>query len=477
MPMVMRVDEADEDVLLVSLTGLESQYIQEDVMVEGSGLSRGDKRRNAKLARLRDLVPVDNAIMAIDLADEKQVAVLVDHDSRVLARRRVKAKAWRLGSVLEWGRQQAREHGFADVTIGCEPTGHRWRVLDQLAVQRDMALVCVQPLLVGRAREAEDYTRDKTDDKDAVLIARLVAQLRCYAPERADETWAALRQLGAYRDRLITTATAGVQQLRDLLECAWPAVLSTATDPFDSISWCAALAVVLGRCEGHPERLARGGYQRFEDAVRREFPRWEGQRGPRRRIVTGVYAALTDAAGVAAQRRGSLQRAKWVLADWRATKCRLAEVETGMLEILEELELTELVSSIPGVSALGAAAILAQTGDLTRFDSPRAVVKHAGLCPRENTSGTMTGRSRISGRGRPRLRLAAWRAVWGALSHNPAMRARYRHLTTREHNRLTDGQARAAIAAALLRWIHVIVTQRITWDAAIVGAAEFPAAA
>jgi transposase len=89
----------------------------------------------------------------------------------------------------------------------------------------------------------------------------------------------------------------------------------------------------------------------------------------------------------------------------------------------------------------------------------------------------MTGRSRISGRGRPRLRLAAWRAVWGALSHNPVMATRYRHLTTREHNRLTDGQARAAIAAALLRWIHVIITQRVTWDAAIVTAPEHPAAA
>lgn len=338
--------------------------------------------------------------------------------------------------------------------------------------------MCVQPLLVGRARESEDYTRDKTDDKDAVLIARLVAQLRCYPPERADETWAELRHLGSYRDRLITAATADVQQLRDLLECAWPAVLSAAADPFDSITWCAALAVVVRRCDGRPERLARGGYQRFEDAVRREFPRWGGQRGPRRRIVAGVYTALTDPAGVTAQRPGALQRAKWVVADWHTTTIRLAEVQTRMLEILDELQLTELVSSIPGLSALGAAAILAETGDLSRFDSPRALVKHAGLCPRENTSGTMTGRSRISGRGRPRLRLAAWRAVWGALSHNPVMAARYRHLTTREHNRLTDGQARAAIAAALLRWIHVIITQRVTWDAAIVTAPEHhPAAA
>ena len=109
-----------------------------------------------------------------------------------------------------------------------------------------------------------------------------------------------------------------------------------------------------------------------------------------------------------------------------------------MVAILDELGLTQLVTSIPGVSAVGAAAILAETGDPTRFDSPRALVKHAGLCPRENTSGTYTGHSRISGRGRPRLRTAAWRAVWGALPTNPVMAARYRHLTTRKTNPLKD---------------------------------------
>ena len=127
----------------MSLTGLVSQNSQEDVVVQGSGLSRGDKRRNAKLARLRELVPAGNAILGIDLADEKQAIVLTDHDSQVLARTRVKAKAWRLGPVLEWGREQARRLGFADVTVGCEPTGHRWRVLDQLAAQQNMVLVCV----------------------------------------------------------------------------------------------------------------------------------------------------------------------------------------------------------------------------------------------------------------------------------------------------------------------------------------------
>jgi transposase len=394
----------------------------------------------------------------------------------VLARKRVSAKAWDLGPVLDWARRIACSRGFAGVIVGCEPTGHRWRVLDQLAGQRDIALVCVQPMLVGRARESEDYTRDKSDDKDAMLIARLVAGLHCYAPECAEETWARLRQLGRRRERLVTEASACMAQLRDLLECAWPGVLEAAAKPLEAANWCAAVAVVLERCNAHPERLARLGLARFEAAVVRELPRWGGSRR-RRAIISAVFSALVDPRGVMTQRRGALERAHWVLADWRETKTRLAQVEACMVEVLDELELTELVTSIAGVSAVGAAAMLAETGDPARFDSPRALVKHAGLCPRDNSSGTFTGRSRISRRGRPGLRLAAWRAVWGALAHNPVMATRYRYLTGRQHNRLTDGQARAAIAAALLRWIHVVVTQRVPWDPSIAGAHVMPAAA
>ena len=73
----------------MSLTGSSPNDIEEDVVTKGSGLSRGDKRRNAKLAELRRLVPVDNAILGIDLADKKQAVVVCDHDSRVLARQTV----------------------------------------------------------------------------------------------------------------------------------------------------------------------------------------------------------------------------------------------------------------------------------------------------------------------------------------------------------------------------------------------------
>jgi transposase len=63
--------------------------------------------------------------------------------------------------------------------------------------------------------------------------------------------------------------------------------------------------------------------------------------------------------------------------------------------------------------------------------------------------------------------LAAWRAVWAALPNNPVLAARFRYLTTREHNRLARQQAGAACAAALLRWLHVVVTRRVEWNPAI----------
>ena len=96
-----------------------------------------------------------------------------------------------------------------------------------------------------------------------------------------------------------------------------------------------------------------------------------------------------------------------------------------MRAVLDDLGLTELVTTITGLTVTGAAAILAETGDPARFTTPRALVKHAGLCPRENASGAHQGKTSISGRGRPGLRVAAWRAVWAAMPNNPVMAARF----------------------------------------------------
>ena len=99
-----------------------------------------------------------------------------------------------------------------------------------------------------------------------------------------------------------------------------------------------------------------------------------------------------------------------------------------MAAVLGELGLSRL-AGIPGLTAVGAAAILAETGDPRRYDSSSSLVKHAGLSPSENASGAFEGQAHISRRGLPGLRLTVWRAIWPLLIHNPVMAAKYAAMT------------------------------------------------
>jgi len=466
----------------------------------GNGTTRGDRRRNARRERLRGLLPRDGAVIGIDLAEDKQAIAVIDHDVRVLARKTVRVKAFRLGEALDWAVAQARAKGFAHVTVSCEPTGPRWLQVQRLCAERGLPLVCIQPLVSHIAREQQDYTTHKTDESDCVMIARLAVELHCYVPEELDETWAHLRHLGRRRAQLITAATASMQRIQDFLSVAWPVVTETCARPLESKTWLAALQVVTSQCGADPGNLAGLGCETFTALVRSAVAGWGGKKAWGT-ICARIFAALTSTEGVVvASRRGLLRRCADELGDLQRTRAQLRAVEADMVAVLAELGLSRL-ADIPALSAVGAAAILAETGNLHRYDSSSSLVKHAGMSPSENASGTFDGDARISRRGRPGLRLTVWRAVWPMLRFNPVLAAKYQAMTSAAdaaalaagtHDgkgtrpataaaaaaRSRRAKARVACAASLLRWIYIIVVRGTSWDpAAASGAARHQAEA
>jgi transposase len=319
-----------------------------------------------------------------------------------------------------------------------------------------------------------------------VLIGRLAAELHCYIPEELDETWAHLRHLGRRRAQLITAATASVQRIRDFLSVAWPTVTECCAQPFESVTWLAALQVVTSRCGGDPGRLAALGVEEFTAVVRAAVPAWGGKKGWAK-ICRQVFTALTDTEGVVTwSRRGLLRRVADELGDLARTRTQLRAVEADMAMVLGELGLSRL-GDIPGLTATGAAAILAETGDPRRYDSSSSLVKHAGMSPSGNASGAFEGQAHISRRGRPGLRLTAWRAIWPMLRFNPVMAAKYAALTQAADAAAADAgpqqaraaaaararraTARVACAASLLRWIYSMVVHGTSWDAAVAAGA------
>src|SRR6185437_6562991 len=94
------------------MTGFRSQDSRRTFVAQGSGLTRGDRNRNRKLAGLREAVRRDCAVLAVDLGEDKQVAVVMDHECRVLARKVVRARAHELGGLVAWAAERARRAGF-----------------------------------------------------------------------------------------------------------------------------------------------------------------------------------------------------------------------------------------------------------------------------------------------------------------------------------------------------------------------------
>ncbi|HYB17588.1 MAG TPA: transposase, partial [Streptosporangiaceae bacterium] len=444
--------------------------------------------RNARRERLRGLLPRDGAVIGIDLAEDKQALAVIDHDVRVLARKTVKVKAFRLGPALDWAVAQARAKGFAHVTVACEPTGPRWMQVQRLCAERGLPLVCIQPLTSHIAREQQDYTTHKTDESDCVMIARLAVELHCYIPEELDETWAYLRHLGRRRAQLITAATASVQRVQDFLSVAWPAVMQTCAQPLESKTWLAALQVVTARCGGDPGQLAGMGEEAFAAAVRGAVAGWGGQKAWRT-ISARVFAATADTEGaVAWSRRGLLRRVADEVGDLQRTRAQLRATEADMVAVLAELGLSRL-ADIPALTAVGAAAILAETGDPRRYDGSSSLVKHAGMSPSDNASGAFAGQAHISRRGRPGLPLTVWRVVWPMLRYNPVMAAKYQAMTRAvdaaaadagpQHGtaaqaaaRARRAKARVACAASLLRWIYCMAVHGTSWDPAAAAGAD-----
>ena len=247
------------------------------------------------------------------------------------------------------------------------------------------------------------------------------------------------------------------------------------------MTWLAALQVVTARCGGDPARLAALGPEEFTALVRAAVPAWGGKNGWGR-ICRRVFAALTDTEGVVTwSRRGLLRRVADELGDLARTRAQLRAVEADMVAVLGELGLSRL-GDIPGLTTVGAAAILAETGDPRRYDSSSSLVKHAGLAPAE-TPPALSRARRTSPAAPARAPADRRRAVWPMLQFNPVMAAKYAALTqaadaaaaadagprqARRRPRPARGAPRPAWRAPRpCGWIHSMVVHGTSWDAAV----------
>lgn len=111
----------------------------------------------------------------------------------------------------------------------------------------------------------------------------------------------------------------------------------------------------------------------------------------------------------------------------------------------------QLLASIPGMGAVTSAKVLAYAGDISRFESAKALSAFAGVCPQQRVSGSsIKGRTLVSKRGHAGLRKALYMPGMVAIRHNPLIAELAARLKAK-------GMApKAIIAAAMHKLVHLI---------------------
>lgn len=410
------------------------------------GFRRDREKRERKRARVAGAL-----IVGLDLGREKQ-AVSFRNGTETVARSSFRARPREFRSLLDQAEAVYRKEGLDRFVVSLEPAGHYWKIAAEVFERHGVDYVVVHPLSVKRAREETRYSPDKSDPKDAELIAQLASEGK-FTEARLPRS----REIGSLdalsREYLLLRKQVAAERVR--LVNFWDQFLTEYDQVFSDP--CSATALAIGAALLPLSELITLSDAEWCARVR-SFA--QGQRiQPSRavRLIPLLRAADADpfrrsVDGLPVRICGAAERRRLGTAQKLSVRARVMEAYGTRVE-------SAYLDSIPGSEPLYNALVLGLVGNFGDYDDPRCIVKLAGCDVIEWSSGDYTGCTRISHRGRSLLRGAAYQQARYLVRRNPQFAQRYHDLLA--HGRqFTDRKAYTAIANSYLRTAHALICKK-----------------
>jgi transposase len=145
---------------------------------------------------------------------------------------------------------------------------------------------------------------------------------------------------------------------------------------------------------------------------------------------------------------------------WRALTADIALVDTDVALLLAGTE-GQVLTSLPGVKAVRAAAFAAFSMPIARFPDAEHLYSATGLAPARYQSSTIDRRRGISRQGLPEHRDALMSMAWGLSQYCSPFIERQEELTARG---MQPMQARVALARHVCRLSHRMMTTQEVFD-------------
>jgi transposase len=279
------------------------------------------------------------------------------------------------------------------VVFALEATGHYGHALRHFLMDRGYTVVGVNPAHTKKAKELEDNSPEKSDPKDADVIADLALQGKGRLITIPRGAFADLRRLGKLRERLVVERTRLRNRYFALVDLLFPELPSLVRDAASR-----TMRRLFAECPT-PAEIVSMGFEQLQTRLQR-WSRGHINADRSARIYQAACQTIGIQEGMAAARLEMRQDLE-VLTQ---VDVRMREVEQAQSEALVGVPYADLLLSIPGIGRVTVATVLGETGDLQSFRNADAVIKFSGYNLYSMSSGTQRGNTRITKRGRPLLR-------------------------------------------------------------------------
>jgi len=201
-----------------------------------------------------------------------------------------------------------------------------------------------------------------------------------------------------------------------------------------------------------PDKIVTAGAEKIEGTWKSTMKRTAGIKRAQELVKVAGTSIGRKTGLVAAE--ASLQN---LLSEYDLYSQQYQQLEQLMLELLQQVPHAEKLLDIKGVGLITAATFVGEVGDIERFQDPRQIQKLAGLNLVENSSGKHKGKSKISRRGRRRLRHGLFMAMITILATNSEFRHLHKKNITRETNPLNKMQSIIALCGKLIRVFYAFL--------------------
>ena len=364
----------------------------------------------------------DKLIVGIDLAKRDNYAALMLPDGVVVG------KPFKFGNTAGafeklWNRvsKLRDEYELDGILFSMEATGCYWEPLVRFFRGYPVETVFVQAKIVKKSREMMDLSPTKNDPKDAYVIAQITSEGKFLKVRMNDGVWAELRSLGLMRGDLKKAWVTWGNRIRSIIEKYWPERERALKDCLKPTS-----RAILEKCP-FPDDVLRLGIEGLIEVIREGSNKTRGLK-----LAQALYDEALKSIGVKEGQKAAKFELLHALDIFCLLSKKIEEVEEKLTDCLKETSYYEPLVSIPGLSAVGAALLLAETGDPSQYKSAKEWVKLAGLNLIENQSGKLKREGkRISKVGRPVLRHVLYYLSIPLRTHNPEFRVHYLELRRR----------------------------------------------